>query len=258
MEYFFNEGECIKAKGLLGKNGIASKIWHNYFAPSTKIGNCTNLYRTLKPENCKDFFNKYIKYAEENADLPIKERGLNYEELFSLAVRYKKAVEDKTNLSYEVDTYFNDALCHIIVETWQGQQIEGDFIHFLESLGYNCSKFDGTIDATYGVDIKVTRDDGKVSAIQIKPISFFKSNRGDVQSDRIALCEKYEEAYKKFGFKTYYAIYIKDNVTGEVKWVKNGNGFRFRINELFNYDPNDIRGTFTRITLPEIYEKLPV
>jgi len=258
MQLLFNKEECLNSKALLGKNSIISTIWRNYFAPSNRIGNCTNLYRVLKPESCEDFYNKYIEYGRLHSELPISKKGLSYDELFSLAERYKKIVEEKIKVNYDVSVYFYDALCHIIVETWDGQQNERDFIKFLTNLGYKCSKFDGKIDAEYGVDIKVTRGDGRISAIQIKPISFFKSNRSDVQSDRINLCKKYEDAYKNLGFKTYYAIYVKDKATGEITWVKNGNGYRFRINELFNYDPNDIRGTFTRVSLPEIYEKLPV
>lgn len=258
MQFLFDNEECLKSKAILGKNGIVSTIWHNYFAPSNRIGNCTNLYRKLNPTDCNDFYEKYIKYGEEHMELPISKRGLSYDELVSVAERYKKAVEEKTNLSYDLSVYFYDALCHIIVETWDGQQNERDFIKFLTNLGYKCSKFDGKIDAKYGVDIKVTRNDGRVSAIQIKPISFFKSNRSDVQTDRINLCIKYEEALKNLQFKTYYAIYVKDKATGDITWVKNGNGYRFRINELFNYDQNDIRGTFTRLAIPEVYEKLPI
>lgn len=258
MQFLFNNEECLKAKALLGKNNVISTIWHDYFAPSNRIGNCTNLYRKLKPESCEDFYKKYLEYAENNQTLPISQRGLTYDELSSLAERYKKTVEDKTNLSYEISTYFYDALCHIIVETWDGQANERDFISYLKGLGYNCSKFDGAVDAKYGVDIKVERGDGRVSAIQIKPISFFKSNRSDVQSDRINLCQKYEEALNDMGIKTYYAIYVKDRETGDITWVKNNGMYRFRIGELFNYDPSDIRGTFTRLPLPEIYEKLPI
>ena len=258
MKYLFSKEECINAKSILGKSGAISTIWHNYFAPSNRIGNCTNLYRLLKPDSCEDFFDKYVKYASGHKDLPISKRGLDETELLLLAEKYKNLVQEKTGITNDILTYYYDALCHIIVETWDGQQNERDFIKFLTNLGYSCSKFDGKIDAEYGVDIKVTRDDGRVSAIQIKPISFFKSNRSDVQSDRINLCKKYEEAYKNLGFKTYYAIYVRDKVTGEITWVKNGNGYRFRINELFNYDPNDIRGTFTRLALPEVYEKLPI
>lgn len=258
MQFLFNSDKCLKSKAILGKNSIISTIWHNYFAPSNKIGNCTNLYRLLEPTDCNDFYEKYVKYGEEHSCLPISKRGLSYNELVLLAEKYKKTVEDKLNVNYDLSMYFYDALCHIIVETWDGQQNERDFIKFLTNLGYNCSKFDGKIDAEYGVDIKVTRDDGRISAIQIKPISFFKSNRSDVQADRISLCVKYEEALKKFGFKTYYAIYSKDKTTGDITWVKNGSGYRFRINELFDYDPTDIRGTFRRYALPEVYEKLPI
>lgn len=258
MQFLFNNDECLKSKALLGKSDVVSKIWHDFFAPSNRIGNCTNLYRKLRPTDCNDFYEKYIKYGEEHQDLPISKRGLSYNELLALTEKYKKMVEEKVNLNYNLSVYFYDALCHIILETWDGQSNERDFINFLTKLGYNCSKFDGQIDAEYGVDIKVTRNDGRVSAIQIKPISFFKSNRSDVQTDRINLCKKYEEAYKKLGFKTYYAIYVKNRDTGEITWVKNGNGFRFRINELFTYDPDDIYGTFTRTALPDTYEKLPI
>ena len=254
----FNREECVKAKNILGRNSSISMIWRNRFAPSNKIGNCTNLYRKLKPLNCEDFYLKYIDYAEKHSDLPISKRGLSYDELISLCEKYKADVEEKTNVNYDLSVYFHDALCHIILETWEGQQNERDFAAFLEKLGYSCSTFDGSVDSEYGVDIKVTRSDGRISGIQIKPISFFVSNRNDVQSDRINLCYKYESALHNFGFKTYYAIYVKDKATGEVKWLKNGDGYRFRIDELFKYDPNDIKGTFTRVSLPDITEKLPV
>lgn len=258
MHLLFNRKECIKAKNKLGKNSVVGTIWKDYFAPSNKIGNCTNLYRKLQPSSCEDFYNKYINYALNNSNLPITKRGLSYNELITLAERYKQLTEEKTNLKYDLETYFYDALCHVIIETWDGQQNERDFILFLKKLGYTCSKFDGKIDTEYGVDIKVTRNDGRVSAIQIKPITFFKSNRSDVQSDRINLCNKYEKTLKDLGIKTYYAIYSKDKATGNVTWLKNGSGYRFRINELFNYDPSDIRGTFTRCALPNITEKLPI
>ena len=258
MQFLFDKDKCINAKNILGKNSLISTIWRKDFAPSNKIGNCTNLYRILKPNDCCDFYQKYITYGSEHHSLPISKRGLTYDELISLSEKYKEEVESRIDLSYDLSMYFYDAVCHIIVETWDGQQTERDFMEFLNRLGYSCSKFDGSIDSEYGVDIKVTRNDGRVSAIQIKPISFFISNRSDVQSDRINLCRKYEQAFNRFGFKTYYAIYVRDKRTNDITWVKNGNGYRFRINELFEYDPNDIEGSFKRLKLPEVYEKLPL
>lgn len=254
----FDYVKCIEAKAILGKNGVISKIWHDTFAPSNRIGNCTNLYRKHKPVSHRDFYEKYISYATSHPEERINDRGLSYEELLSLAERYKKTSEERTGVSYDLSTYFYDAVCHIIVETWNGQRLEREFMQFLRMLGYECGKFDGRIDAEYGVDIKVTRSDGRISAIQIKPISFFKSNRWDVQRDRISLCKKYEAAKENLGIKTYYAVYAKDKETGDVKWIKNGDGYRFRINELFSYSPEDIEGTFTRLMLPETLEHLPI
>ncbi len=258
MQFLFDYKKCLEAKKLLGKNSTISTIWRNCFAPSNKIGNCTNLYRKLQPKDAEDFCGKYVKYAEQNKNLPISQRGLTIDELIDLSEKYKELSESKTKLSYDSSIYLNDALCHIIIETWDGQQNERDFISYLEKLGYKCSKFDGSVDAKYGVDIKVERGDGRISAIQIKPISFFKSNRNDVQNDRINLCLKYETALRDIGIKTYYAIYYKDKITGDITWVKNNGMYRFRINELFNYDPVDIRGTFTRLALPDVYERLPI
>ena len=263
MDFIFNEKECNEAKKILGKYSPVSDIWRGTFAPSNKIGNCTNLYRLHKPKNCKDFFEKYISYAAANKDKDVKERGLSFEELMVLAERYKTLAEQNMQISYDLSVYLNDALCHIIVETFNGQNREKVFSDFLEGYNsnYKCSKFDGSIDAKYGVDIKVVWNNGieeKTSAIQIKPLSFFKSNRSDVNMDRIGLCRKYEEFYREYDIKTYYAIYTTDKETGITKWVKNGDKFRFKINELFNYDPSDIGGTFTRLPLPETYAELSV
>lgn len=256
MDFPYEDSKCVSAKNKLRKNKTISDIWRIHFSPSNKIGNCTDLYRKLKPETTKDFFEKYVKYAQENKGLKIRHRGLTMEELIETAEKYKKLSEEATMAKYDLSIYYYDMLCHIITETYYGQHRESEFSDFLEGLGYKCGKFEGWVDTRYGVDIKVTKSNGKESAIQIKPATFFYSNRYDVQKDRINLCVKYEEAVKDLGIKTYYAIYTNDEQTGETLWLKNGDGFRFKINELFDYDKNDIVGTFTRKTLPQHYEKL--
>lgn len=258
MIFDFDVKKCVEAKAILGKNSHISSIWRDNFSGSNHVGNCTNLYSKLRPVSYEDFYRKYIEYAEKNKFLRISQRGLTYDELLDLAKSYKQKSENKTLISNDLSVYFYDALCHVIVETFDGQKKERDFIKFLTSLGYKCSHFDGKTDATYGVDIRVERDDGRVSAIQIKPISFFKSNREDVQKDRINLCYKYENTLRDLGIKTYYAIYQKKRDSNEIDWIKNGKGYRFRINELFNYDPLHIEETFVRRKLPETVEKLPI
>lgn len=260
--FSFSREATIKAKQQLHRDPHAGYVWKRFFAPSPKIGNCTNLYRKLSPTSCEDFYDKYTRYAEEHPQMPICNRGLSVAELMRLAEDYKHKSElNGTPPIYNVDTYLNDALCHIITETWDGQTNEREFMLFLETclpVGYKCSKFSGEIDAKYGLDIKVTRDDGRVSAIQIKPITFFKSNRPDVQADRVSLCEKYISAISDLSITTYYAIYELNKYTGEVKWLKNTDGrFRFKIDNLFSFVPQDVKGTFVRKQLPTEFAKLP-
>lgn len=246
MHFFYNKEETLRAKEKLGKYSSISEIWRKKYAPSNRIGNCSNLFRLHKPKDENDFFEKYFRYAENNTHLPISQRGLTHSEFKELVKNYMDDADKTVDEQFSYEIYLNDCLCHIITETFSGKIQEMNFIAFLESLGYKCSFFDGKTDAKYGLDIKVTRHDGRVSAIQIKPLSFFKSNRSDVQKDRINLCVKYEETLRIYNIKTYYAIYYKDKETGEVLWLKNGNGYRFKIDELFNYDHNDIQGTFVR------------
>lgn len=251
LEKKYVREKTIKAKNILRKYSIISEIWRRDFAPSNKIGNCTNLFRMHNPNNEEDFCNKYFEYAEKNRDLPISKRGLTYDEFRDLVNEYMSRANAASGKNYDFDTYYNDVLCHVITETYDGKLNEMQFKAFLENLGYKCSYFDGTIDGKYGVDIKVTRGDNKVSAIQIKPITFFKSKRSDVYKDRIAMIYKYHNFLKDYGYKTYYAIYEKNKTTGEIKWVKNGNGFRFKLDELFEYDINDITNTFKTKAIPD-------
>ncbi len=256
MQNFYFRNRTISAKEKIGKNGIISSIWHDNFAPSNKIGNCTNLFRMLEPKNEKDFCDKYFQYAEEHKELPISKRGLTYDEFTTLVNKYMIMGNTASDCDYDYDTYFNDALCHIITETYDGKIKELEFKKFLETLGYNCDYFDGSIDAKYGVDLKVTREDGKISAIQIKPISFFKSKRMDVRKDRISLIYKYHKFLKDYSCKTYYAIYYVNKENGCIFWLKNGNGYRFKIDELFTYDINDVYGTMKELPLKDDYHIL--
>lgn len=257
MQNFYFRNKTVKAKEKLGQIGKISDIWRRSFAPSNHIGNCTNLFRKLKPENEKDFSDKYFQYAEDNKQLPISERGLTYDEFVELVKNYQEKGNTASGFDFDFETYFNDALCHIITETYDGKIQELEFMKFLEKLGYHCDYFDGSEDAKYGIDIKVTNPkNNKVSAIQIKPITFFKSKRIDVFKDRVNLIHKYHSCIADLGIKTYYAIYFRDRETGNVLWLKNGDGYRFKIDELFSYDISDVKNTLVSKFLKDDYHIL--
>ena len=244
MEKFYCRNNTIKAKKEIGKYGEISAIYKEYFSPSNKIGNCTNLFRKLKPKNEKDFCDKYFQYAEEHKVLPISQRGLTYDEFVEFVKKYMTMGNEASGMDFPYETYFNDALCHIITETYDGKIIELRFMRFLTSRGYECDCFEGHIDAKYGVDIKIKRKSGgQTRAIQIKPFTFFIAKRSDTHEDRIQLIHKYHDFVRDYNIETDYAIYSKDENNGNILWLKNGNGFRFKIRDLFDYDPNDIDNT---------------
>ncbi len=244
MIYEFNVDKCIEAKNKFHTIRKITSIWRNSFAPSNRIGNCTNLYRKLMPKNYEDFYKKYIAYGKEHRySLSIRERGLSYEELIELSEEYKRMASE-CGEDYDLSYFFYDALSHIIIETFDGQYYEEEMKKYLtEKCGYICTKLNGKDDGKYGIDIIINGEKG----IQIKPLSFFISDRDDVVLDRINACIKYENTLSEKKMETYYAIYNRDKKSGEVTWAKNGKGYAFVIKDLFSYDPNDIEHTFKDI-----------
>lgn len=251
MEIFeFDIDKCIQCKKILNRNEETRLIYQENCSYSRFIGNCTNLYHKLKPLNYKDFYDKELKYAEENNDLPIKERGLTYEEFYMLAHKYKGLVEDRTNLTYDLSVYFYALICHAIVETFVGQKIEKMIMDYASKKGYEAKKVEGKKDAKDGVDIKVIGN-GLSFYIQVKPISFFKAKYTDTHKHRIKACKKREDVLDLEKLDTYYAIYVLHWKTSQLEWVSNKNGkILFKINELFSYDKDNIETTLNCYPLP--------
>ena len=254
MEIFeFDINKCIECKKILNKNPKSRLIYKNKCSYSKFIGNCTNLYHKLKPLNYKDFYDKELKYAEENQDLPIEDRGLTYEEFYMLAYKYKVLLEDCTNLNYDLSVYFYSLVCHAIVETFVGQKKEEMIMEYISNKGFKPNKVEGRKDAKYGVDIEV-EGKGQHFYIQVKPLSFFMSNYPDTNEDRIDACRKREEIMKLEGLDTFYIIYDLDWETSQLRWLLNKKDvILFKITDLFEYDKDNIKDTFVRLKLPTEY-----
>lgn len=252
MEFYqFDVDKCIESKNTLNKVKEARIIYKEHFAPSHCIGNCSNLYQKLKPVDFVDFYEKELKYAQDNKNvLSVYNRGLTYEEFYNLSVNYKTMVEEICELEFDLSVYFYCLVCHAIVETFVGQKKEEDIINFLKKRGYKPTKTKGGKDARYGVDIAVsgiTED----FYLQIKPITFFRSNFKDTQDDRINLCRKREELLNMEKIDTYYIIYNVGYSDSNIRWISKDNGdIVFKINELFQYEKDNIEETFVRLDLP--------
>lgn len=249
--YEFDIDKCISAKELLRKKKELRVIYQRNCSYPRFLGNCTDLYYLLKPTDYLDFYNKELRYAEENHYLPIERRGLTYNEFYELAVKYKTLAEEATSLKYDLSIYFYALVCHAIIESFNGQKIEELVMNLVKRRGYDVQKVDGDKDARHGIDIAVkgiTRE----FYIQVKPFTFFIGNADDTQRDRIGLCRKREDVLEMENIDTYYLIYENNGNINELKLVSKDNDYiLFRINELFEYDKNDIENTLVRHRLPK-------
>lgn len=232
----FDYEKCIKYKETYIGDIKFNYIWRNCFAPSNKIGNCTNLYRRLNPSSYEDFYKKYVEYAEANKDLKIKDRGLTYDELVLLSKNYKDKCKNTGCEVYDDEVYFYVALAHIIIETFDGQEKERMFKEYLIKNGFSCDCLDGVFDGKYGIDIIAKDAKNNKFFIQIKPLSFFASSRMDVVQDQKKLCEKYKDLYLNHNIQTLYAVYVI-NPDNSIEWFKNnGTKYSFKLNDLFEVD----------------------
>ncbi len=212
---------CKADRDLLKKKHGISKIWNDHYSPAKSIGKCSTLYKILKPNSYQDFLQKYLEYAERNKDtLRVIDRGLTEDELILLAQEYKFLCERQVNINEPLTTYLNDAICHIIIETYDGMRREEEAISIISSRGYRVRKGGDFLDRRYGVDLACTDGHGKCFAVQVKPVSFFLSNRIDVTEDRNLIYQKKEKLKKEKGMETFYMIYDK-NVDGRITWIKN-------------------------------------
>lgn len=254
MEIFeFDINKCIECKKILNKNPKSRIIYKNKCSYSKFIGNCTNLYYKLKPLNYKDFYEKELKYAEENKHLPVEDRGLTYEEFYMLAHKYKVLLEDCTNLTYDLSVYFYSLVCHAIVETFVGQKKEEIIMKYISDKGFEVKKVEGKKDAKYGIDIEVIGK-GQHFYLQVKPLTFFMSNYPDTNEDRIEACRKRENILELESLDTYYVIYDLDWETSQLRWLLNKKDvILFKITDLFEYDKDNIKETFVRLKLPTEY-----
>ena len=265
MEIDFNWWDCKAAKRILGGYAAMQNVYHDNFAPSEYIGNCTALRRKLCPNSYEDFFEKMVTFAENNVELPIIKRGLTRDELVESGKRYKQMIEERNPyINNDLNVYINDLLCHIIVETYDGGLRENEIIDYLTKYrGISCENFEWDIDTKYGVDVKIEMDNGMKYGIQVKPISFFcpykhRPSKAALLTDWVGMVNKRDMMRDNFGMDTIYAIYVQDKKTGDVEWVKRDNGkLTFRLEDLFTYDENNIRGTIHSKAIPQGRISLP-
>lgn len=203
-------------------------IWQRNFAPRHKVGCCSELYKRFHPNSYQEFLEAYNRDGEINQNLDKVHRGRTEFEIIELAKEYKVKCEAQKNVDYPLETYIKNIYCHVIVETFDGQERERTLAKMLESSGYTVTEVYGDDDAELGADLWCEKDD-EIFAVQVKPLTFFLGNSNQsLINDRIGAHKKVEKCLKKYGKKTFYVVYSQQTNT----FLKKKNGkFAFRLEE---------------------------
>lgn len=218
------------------------------------IGNNTWLYKTLKPENYQDFFDKYLasatgKSLDINKDYHNRwdlkkdaHSGRTLEDLISLAKFYKKLCH---HVNYPIEDFFDDLVNHIIIETYDGHRSERELGDIFRSKGCEVEESDGDFDSKFGVDL-IVKTKTKAYYIQVKPFSTFskvKPHEG-LRNDRINFFEKQRllDNYLGEHNEIIYMLYDKAHMdkTGEILWKCKGDKVKFSLRELTDEKGNTI------------------
>lgn len=197
-------------------------IWHKEGAPSTKIGKCMDSFsKWISSTNDKSYQNFGGYYLKNTKTIDtLKKLAIHLQKL------YKNITEDEKILN--LDNILDLIIMHGVVETYNGGMIELNIESYLKKRNRYCEK-DESLDRLYGIDIITeSRDKSHKVGIQIKPISFFLSQKQDVIIDRkkaftcfdnllnsdnpFNIKELYFVIYKKIENEIYYYYCKKSNI----------------------------------------------
>lgn len=195
------------------------------------LGACADIYQRLQP---KDYYDFYVKYTEdgdrtkdnreENLDC-----GRSEEEIVEVAKLYQKLCNDNT---YPLSEYIMNIYHHVIVETFNGQMREQSVGLYLNKNGYTFEKPTKDEDSRLGIDFKVYKDNNLKFALQVKPITFLKSNSNvGLVKTRFDTFRKIDYVKQNYNVNTYYMFY-KVNDNGDILFGKSNGKFTHNLSSL--------------------------
>lgn len=238
--------ESNKAKFNKSFNFITKK-----YLGRPRVGSCSTLYEQLRPSSYQDFMDKYLESGKESGfdrhEMKGREdKGRTMEELEIIAHAYHDDLR-RYGISYE--ECLDDLINHIILETFDGHDIERHLIRLLErNKGYVICGADGDLDAEMGVDIVIRNaSDKHVSHfMQVKPISTFMGNSNQsLKADRVNFYKKQEKLDSFMIGRGMEPLPIEYIIYDRTTHMKNGEklflrnpkgGFRHLLSDLCDID----------------------
>lgn len=232
--------------------GIFGDQWKNY-SWRRVIGNCSYLHKILNPKDFQDFMDKYVESGEGN-DFDIETlrgddtRGRTIEQLKAIANAYFQDSIKKNPIAedFGYERFFDDVINHVIIETMIGKTIENALSDKIRQKTdkYEIIETYGKFDALFGIDLvlKDKKTRRMVNFFQIKPVSFFTSNRWDTKKDRINHFRKEREfkqylssinsdEYKPVEYVVYDKRYFMET-NGLIRLLKINNKTRLLLEDL--------------------------
>lgn len=230
----FNE-KNISENCEIAKNALDSRLketW-NKINSTERWGCLTYLYKRYgQPESIAEFYYDYVNdfdddcmmFNYEESPNP-KEIGRSREFIYQVAEFLQELDDNKEQL----DTYYWYIIYKLIYCTFNGCKAERKAKEIIESKMLETKIPTIDEDSKYGIDLKVYNNGKYICNIQVKPDTFFKSNKESNCKRRIFDYNKTTKATEKFRVPTYYMIYSKN--TGN--FIKNDNNkFLFKWSDL--------------------------
>ena len=188
------------------------------------IGYVSELLKKFRPKDYENAYDMYVVSGIVDTDLPKDKRGRTKEELEELALQWK----ERSGVDLPLVDFYDALVLHAVVETYDGLLMEFKAMEMYEKFGFITEGTDGDTDRSCGIDFVAKKDD-KTLLVQVKPISFFRGEKPDLVSDRVAvITTKHRLGLEKFPDSSYtYMIYDK-----EKKWLNKDGRFNFRYSEL--------------------------
>lgn len=191
-----------------------SNIWRNKYSHRKVIGSCGQAFEEFIQSNTDITYENFYYFYIMNIR--------NIDEIKDIANQYY--IEINSPLSTTIEECIKIVILHAVIETYDGKKYEKDFIQFLKSNDFEIKNIPYDDDFLRGIDIFSIKNEQQY-LIQIKPISFFISNREDCIRDRIDATNKRKKALEKYPNSHYiFSIYNKKNgqwastPSGKISW----------------------------------------
>ena len=203
--------------------------WRNVYAKRFNSGPCVYTCKQLDPSSPEEFYRiGYTKNPKMHPDY-----------LENLAYRWREYCNAQ---DIPLVVFYDNVVCHNFVETWRGVNKEKEVISRIIKSGGEILPSTDKDDSDLGADI-IAKFGDNVYYIQVKVTSFLFGPKKDCIDDRKKIFEQFipNQLKKNKGKKIPFIWLFYDYDTKDWFFNPKTNNFRFDIEDMLMYKPNDAK-----------------